>query len=148
MKITQKMFFIATMLVSVPYALANSGEINLEEGPEIPQLSTEELAAWIKEGKPLVLVDARGPESYAQEHLPRAINVPADQVETLSATLPKQALIVVYCGGPKCPHSTVVARWLVDRGWKRVRHYAEGISGWSQAGYPLERAGQPAGVSR
>lgn len=135
---------LAMTLAAAP-ALAEQGGIDLESGPVLEAIGTQELHGLMQEGTPLILVDARGPEVYTQERLPRAINIPADRVETLSSALPKEALIVVYCGGPKCPHSTVVARWLAERGWKRVRHYAEGISGWREAGHPLEGTRLPAG---
>lgn len=110
----------------------------LEEGPRPAPISGEALRRLLADLSPVIVVDAREPASYLQGHLPRAINVPAADVETLGPALPKDAQIVVYCGGPECPHSAIVARWLAERGWTNVRHYEEGIAGWTQAGYPVE----------
>ena len=120
------------------------GEIDLNAGPALAEIGTEELRGLIDKSNPaLVLVDARGPEVYAQGHLPRAINLPADRVEAMGPALPKEAEIVVYCGSPQCPHSTVVARWLMERGWPHVRHYAEGWAGWTAAGGAVETGPGP-----
>ncbi len=90
---------------------------------------------------PVVVVDARGPEVYALGHLPGAVNVPFDQVETRGLALPKDAVIVVYCGGPQCPHSLIVGRWLIAHGWPSVLQYSQGFPGWQSAGYPVEGSG-------
>ena len=113
--------------------------IDLEKGPQLPMIATDELHAALQARLPIVVVDARGPEVYAQGHIPGALNVPEDQAEKISTGFPKQAVIVVYCGGPQCPHSLIVGRWLVAHGWSRVRHYTQGLPGWQEAGYPVQR---------
>jgi len=112
--------------------------VDLEVGPELAAITTEELAAVVQAHVPVLLVDARGPEVYAQGHLPGAVNVPADQVERLAGMLPQDALIVVYCGGPECPHSLLVGRWLAAHGWPQVLHFVRGYPAWQAAGYPVE----------
>lgn len=113
--------------------------IDLQAGPQLPKVSTEELAGWIKEGKNLVLLDARSQQVYALGHLPGAVNLPAEKVEEMAATLPKDRPIVVYCGGPLCPHARIVGQWLVQHGWKNVVHYSLGFPGWQAAGLPVEQ---------
>lgn len=127
-------------LLAVIFAVvvrASAEGIDLEGGPELPAITTEELAAVVRMGGPVLLVDARNPETYAQGHLPGAINVPADRVDLLASTLPKEAVIVVYCGGPECPHSLLVGRWLVTAGWPKVLHYRGGFPAWQEAGHAV-----------
>jgi rhodanese-related sulfurtransferase len=45
-----------------------------------------------------VLVDVRTPEAYAAGHIPRAVNVPADQVEARASELRRMGLPILYCG--------------------------------------------------
>jgi 3-mercaptopyruvate sulfurtransferase SseA len=58
--------------------------------------------------------------------------------ERLAETLPQEALIVVYYGGPQCPHSLLVGRWLLEHGWLKVLHFVQGYPAWQSAGYPVE----------
>ena len=79
---------------------------------------------------------ALGDWHFRAVHIPRSLNVgsPAEAVELLS---PKDD-IVVYCSNVACPASQLLCRYLEGAGYKRIRRYAEGISGWLDAGYPLE----------
>lgn len=112
-------------------------------GREAPWIMADEVAAVLEAHQPVLLVDARGPEVYAQGHLPGAINIPSERVEQLGAWLPASSILIVYCGGPTCPASTVVAQWLVTHDWPHVLHYAQGFAAWQLAGYPVE-VGAPA----
>ena len=51
--------------------------------------------------RPVVLVDARTPAEYEQGHIPRAINVPAQQMGASAYRLPKDRAtpLVFYCRG-------------------------------------------------
>ena len=44
-----------------------------------------------------ILVDVRTPEEYAKEHVPNAINIPAEQMAKRFAELPKGKQVVFYC---------------------------------------------------
>ncbi len=57
-----------------------------------------------------------------------------------STNLPKDAGIVVYCGGPKCPRSRVAAEKLVKLGYEKVRAYEGGLEERKSAGFTVERA--------
>lgn len=45
-----------------------------------------------------VLVDVRTPEAYAEGHIPRAVNLPVDQVVARAAELRHMGLPILYCG--------------------------------------------------
>jgi len=53
--------------------------------------------------------------------------------------LPKNAEIVVYCGGPKCPQSRMAADKLVKLGYANVRAYDGGLEEWKAAGLTVEK---------
>ena len=67
--------------------------------PEVPQLSTEELNAWIygDERKAPLLLDARRSDEYEVSRLEGAHLYSAPQVKGLLASTPKDRTIVVYC---------------------------------------------------
>lgn len=53
--------------------------------------------------KSAVIIDANGTDSYNAGHVPGALNFAAIK-DNLAASLPKDksALIIAYCGNPKC----------------------------------------------
>jgi rhodanese-related sulfurtransferase len=98
-----------------------------------------ELQAGVRAGT-LVLVDALPESYYAQQHLPGALQLVAEEVEDRApALLPdKDAAVVVYCANAACPNSGQVAARLERLGYTDVRTYREGIQDWVEAGLPTE----------
>lgn len=96
--------------------------------------------------KKVTVVEALPPRYFEDAHLPGAINIPHEQVETLAPTLlpDKDAEIVVYCANTACQSSTLAARRLERLGYTRVREYEEGKEDWIGAGLPTESGPAPA----
>lgn len=69
---------------------------------DVPTISRFELKKLIDAKRPFTLVETLAPETFAQGHLPGAMNLPPDQVQQLAPTLlpDKNAEIVVYCASP------------------------------------------------
>jgi rhodanese-related sulfurtransferase len=111
----------------------------------LAEIGRDDLLARMEAGE-VVLVDALAPLSYAAAHLPGAINIPPERVEALAPRrIPSvDTLVVVYCAGRDCDSSVVVARRLVELGYRNVAHYAGGKEDWRSAGLPLETAPLPA----
>ncbi len=107
-------------------------------------INRDELRAGLDDGN-LVLVDALPESYYAQQHLPGAFNLVADDVEARAAALlpDKDAAIVTYCSNRACPNSGQVAARLEKLGYTNVRKYPDGIQDWVEAGLPTEQ-GAPA----
>ncbi|MEQ1843124.1 MAG: rhodanese-like domain-containing protein, partial [Verrucomicrobiales bacterium] len=121
---------IAALLATGTFAFAG----------EFPDISIAELKAAIAEGK-VTVIDVNGPTSYANGHIPGAIDFSANK-DTLASVLPesKDALVVAYCGGPSCNAYSKAATAAAGLGYKNVKHLAAGISGWLQAGEATEKA--------
>ena len=104
-------------------------------------ITRDELAAEIAENAVTVL-DALGESYWAQQHLPGAIPLLAEDVAAeASRLLPdKSAAIVTYCSNTACPNSGQVATKLEALGYTNVRKYAEGIQDWVESGLPVESA--------
>jgi rhodanese-related sulfurtransferase len=107
-------------------------------------INRDELRAGL-DASTLVLVDALPESYYAQQHLPGALNLVADDVEARAATLlpDKDAAVVTYCSNRTCPNSGQVAARLEKLGYTNVRKYPDGIQDWVEAGLPTEQ-GAPA----
>jgi rhodanese-related sulfurtransferase len=103
-------------------------------------ITLTELRAKLDTGEELTLVEALGPAYYEEAHLPRAINIPHEQVDALAPSLlpDKQAQIVVYCANGPCRNSGIAALRLERLGYTSVRDYHEGKAEWIAAGLPIE----------
>lgn len=109
----------------------------------LPTITLDELRAKIDAGHDFVLVDALAPMSYARSRLPGAVNLPLEWVdERAPRRIPDlDTEVVVYCVDLECDSSVRVGERLAQLGYRNVRHYAEGKTGWVRAGLPLERGG-------
>jgi len=107
---------------------------------EFPDISINEVKDLTK-SKKAVIIDVNGTESYAQGHVPGALDFEAVQAK-LSEVLPKDknALIVAYCGNPKCQAYLSAARAADKLGYKNIKHMSAGIAGWKDAGMKTEKA--------
>ena len=106
---------------------------------EYPDVSVKELKKSI-ENKQVTVIDVNGTESYEKAHIPGAIDFEANE-DKLASVLPKDknALIVAYCGGPKCMAYKQAAKKAEALGYKNVKHLSAGISGWKEAGEKTEK---------
>jgi len=104
-----------------------------------PEITIPELKSAI-DAKTVTLLDANGSESWQKGHIPGAINYDAS-TDKLATLLPqdKGALIVAYCGGPKCQAYKAAAKAAEKLGYTNVKHLTAGISGWTKAGEPTEK---------
>src|SRR5262249_5874149 len=85
----------------------------------------------------VVIVDTRAPEAFAEEHIPGAINIPTDQLESRLSELPKDKHIVPYCWTIVCHLATRAASILARKGY-RVHELAGGIGMWKEYKNPVE----------
>ena len=102
-------------------------------------ISRDELKAGLDAGT-VTAVDALPESYYAQQHLPGALNLVADDVVTQAGQLlpDRNAAIVTYCSNTACGNSGHVATALTKLGYTNVRKYAEGIQDWVENGLPTE----------
>ena len=89
----------------------------------------------------VTVIDVNGSDSYAEGHIPTAIDFEASK-DKLADVLPKDknALIVAYCGGPQCNAYKAAAKAAIAMGYTNVKHLSAGISGWKEAGEQVEKA--------
>ena len=106
----------------------------------IRTVSRDELTAKLDRNQRIVLVEALPEKYFRHSHLPGALNIPHDQVETLApALLPdKAATIIVYCANAACKNSGIAAEALARLGYANVSTYEAGKADWIEAGLPVE----------
>jgi rhodanese-related sulfurtransferase len=86
-----------------------------------------------------VLLDVRGPQSYASGHVPGAVNLPHGRITVRNlASYSEDTLFVVYCNGPHCNGADRAALNLAKLG-RRVKKMIGGIEGWKDEGFKLTK---------
>ena len=103
-----------------------------------PDISLADLKQAIAD-KTVTLLDCNGSKSYANGHIPGAMDfngAKADLAKRMPAD--KAALVVAYCGGPKCMAYKAGADAATKLGYTNVKHFPGGISGWKDAGEKCE----------
>ena len=118
-----------------------------KEFPNVPQLATQDLAAWLadeKRAKP-VLLDVRAPEEFSVSHLAGAHRIDPDATASqLDPEIAKDQPIVTYCSVGY--RSSALAERLRAAGYTRVQNLAGSIFQWANEDRPLVSDGKPATV--
>lgn len=100
-----------------------------EKGRVYPhELSNAELEAMIAEGTAPVLIDVREETEYQAGHIPGAILVPIEQIESGLSDLPADAQIAVICRSGR--RSDYACQMLARQGYSRVKNVVPGMSEW------------------
>jgi len=122
-------------LIALAFALVASSLF----AAEFPDISIADLKQAIADKK-VTVIDVNGSASYANGHVPGAIDFQASK-DNLASQLPadKGTLVVAYCGGPKCSAYKAAANAADKLGYTNVKHLSAGISGWKDAGEKLEK---------
>lgn len=105
---------------------------------ELEPVARPELLERVREGLVTVL-DVRPPEEYQAGHVPGAINVPLNELESHLAELDTDHGIVAYCRGPHCILAFEAVARLRKQGFNAAR-LEDGFPEWRQAGLPVETA--------
>jgi rhodanese-related sulfurtransferase len=113
-------------------ATAFAGDFAVITIPELKKAIAEKSAT---------VIDVNGTDSYKAGHIPTAIDY-AKAEATIEKSLPadKGALIVAYCGNPKCTAYRTAANKAKELGYTNVKHLSAGITGWKEAGEKTETA--------
>ena len=93
----------------------------------------------LAQSKSAVIIDVNGDESFKAGHVPGALNFAAIE-DNFAASLPKKkdALIIAYCGNPKCGAYLKAAKAAQKLGYTNIKHMSAGISGWKAVGMKTE----------
>ncbi|MFM9938065.1 MAG: rhodanese-like domain-containing protein [Hyphomicrobiaceae bacterium] len=88
-----------------------------------------------------IVVDVRGPNSFAKGHVSGAINIPHGKMTASKMSeYPSDKVFVVYCAGPHCNGANKAAVRLARLGLP-VKMMIGGITGWLDEGFTLTPSG-------
>ncbi|MDH5671079.1 MAG: metalloregulator ArsR/SmtB family transcription factor [Myxococcales bacterium] len=115
----------------------------LGDGDGLEAIEADELLRRARRAQVTVL-DVRPSAEYCAGHLPGALSIPVDQLETRLSELPRGREVVAYCRGPYCVMA-VEAVELLRAGGFAARRLEAGVIEFRARGIELERGGH--GVS-
>lgn len=61
-------------------------------------ISKQEVQQLLEKGDKVILVDVRSKEEYDEKHIPKAINIPLDELAEQIDELAKHELVITACG--------------------------------------------------
>jgi rhodanese-related sulfurtransferase len=107
-----------------------------QAAPLITKISHQEVLSQMKSASaPVVFIDARAPDEFAEERIPGAVNLPLRAVATAVPTsIPRGATLVSYC--IKDFRGYGVARALQRAGYRARVMDDLGLKGWKKAKLP------------
>ena len=99
------------------------------------EVDSWDLNEALKNGEKVIALDARSVESFDNEHIPGAINIPhRTMTQESTAHLDKDVLYITYCTGIGCNASTKGALNMVKLGFC-VKELIGGLDWWKRDGY-------------
>jgi rhodanese-related sulfurtransferase len=102
------------------------------------EMDSWDLRAAMDKGEKIIVIDAQSAQSYAEEHIPGAVNLPHRTINAESTrNLERNALYVTYCDGIGCNASTKGALNMARLGF-RVKELMGGLDWWKRDGYETE----------
>ena len=102
------------------------------------EMDPSDLFEALNNGEKIVVIDARSPFGYEEEHIPNAVNIPHREMNSETTQhLDKEVLYVTYCDGIGCNASTKGALNMTRLGFK-VKELIGGLEWWKNGGYATE----------
>ena len=133
---------MATLVTETPAA---SSDIALRHFEDMLAFETDcwDVHESLKLSNPdFILVDVRGPASFAKGHIRGAINIPHGKMTAARMSeYPGGKMFVVYCAGPHCNGANKAAVRLARLGLP-VKMMIGGVTGWIDEGFALTSASE------
>ncbi|KAF3999274.1 DedA family protein/thiosulfate sulfurtransferase GlpE [Glaciimonas immobilis] len=102
------------------------------------RISVAELDQLLQQGIKPAIVDVRSPVAQKNGWIPGAVVTTMQQINTFTLDAPTDQEVIVYCACPNEASAAIVAKLLMQRGYKKVRPLTGGIDAWVAAGYNVE----------
>ena len=99
-------------------------------------ISCEELQERLRDGRSVV-VDVRSSGEFATGHVPGAVNIPLEQLQSRSGDLPSHQQLVFTCESGR---RALIACELLNDDLREVAVLSGGTASWRGSGYPVVRS--------
>ena len=101
------------------------------------RISVNELNALLEQGLAPLIIDVRSSLAAPLDRIPGAIILAGDDLSNPDFEHMIDGEVIVYCACPNEASAAVVAKKLMQIGYRRVRPLAGGIDAWIAAGYDV-----------
>ncbi len=111
----------------------------LQVEQRVPEITAEELEAWISRGEQFVMVDSRTPEEHNNFCIPGSRSLPGGELALRIWDMmdTEDTPVVVHCAGRT---RSIVGTGLLQRmGVRQIYGLRNGTMGWQLAGFDLEK---------
>ena len=90
-------------------------------------------------GDHAILIDLRPAKDYQKKRLPRALSIPASEMEKRVREIPKFGRVILYCA---CDEQEIADKAIMLRnlGYRNIAVMPEGYPGWIGLGYPTDES--------
>jgi len=136
---------IALLALGLQESLAAGLNDATKKPTAVDLITVEELKTKVTANEPVVIIDVRGSESYANSDskIKGAIHVNLRRLKFRLGfaplkDVPKDREVVTYCACPSEESALKAAQVLLENGFKRVRALKGGWQEWQKAGGPTE----------
>jgi membrane protein DedA with SNARE-associated domain/rhodanese-related sulfurtransferase len=102
------------------------------------RISVDELHQLFKDGMEPTIVDVRSPLWRKTGRIPGATTVYTKDLASFTLDAATDSEIIVYCACPNEASAAMVARHLMQRGYRKVRPLSGGIEAWMAAGHAVD----------
>lgn len=109
--------------------LRKSSGVDTVERKHPNVVSNEDLDQKLKETNDLVILDVRESAEYAFDHIPNAISIPLDELESRLNELNKEDALFVICRTGN--RSDLASQKLAENGFTNVMNVVPGMSQWT-----------------
>jgi len=105
---------------------------------QMARISVDELDQLFKNGERPSIIDVRASDLQSLGRIPGAMMIGHRDIETFVFDEPVEGEVIVYCACPNEASAAMVAKKLMQRGYRRVRPLTGGIDAWIEAGHSVE----------
>ena len=118
--------------------MASYRELLAQARAAIDEIGTPEAHALLAGSEPPLFIDVRLTEEWDEGHIPGAIHLPRNNLESRVETLvrDKERPLVVYCASGS--RSVFATASLLELGYENVVNLAGGFADWKRNGYSFE----------
>lgn len=123
------------MLAAMPLAASANEAASFRKFPEIVDYTfVAKYAKVPRPGKSMIIDSRPYKPKYVAGFIPSAVSIPDSRFAKMTDMLPrnKDALLIFYCGGIKCPLSHKSAFRAQELGYTNVKVYAKGFPDWKK----------------
>ena len=100
---------------------------------ELEPMDKKSLLQRVRKGQ-VTVVDVRPHEEYIAGHIPGAVSIPIDELESRISELSKKQQVIAYCRGPYCIWSGQAVGILESKGYS-AGHLEDGVLDWRARGF-------------